>query len=1304
MTPLVAAPKRTVREMDSDRWQRIAELFHAAIGRAAEERRAFLTEVCAADEGLRNHVDRLVRAHERLRGFLETPVATDALRLLAPPDDSSVQPPLTSFRAGTTFQGTDRFTVRRPLGAGGMGVVYEVHDRVRNEVVALKTLLHAGAADIYRLKREFRSLADIAHPNLVSLYELVVDGADCFFTMELVQGVNLVEYVHRSEATAAMRAERVRHVFRQLVEGIGALHRRGKLHRDIKPSNILITSDGRAVILDFGLASNVVPDDVVVGESMAGTPAYLAPEREAGAPPSEAHDWYSVGVTLYEALTGRLPFDGSFEDVRRCKRETDPCPPATIAPDVPDDLNTICMGMLRRNPTQRMSGHQAAATLEGDSGLTGERWSAADAQWPFVGRHRQLNALETALTEVKDGTATAIYVHGPSGIGKSALVQRFLDRALSREPVIVLRGRCYEYESVPFKALDGVIDSLTQQLIAAPRSHVLRLLPSDLPALSRLFPVMLQVEAASGRRREQKNTDPVVLRRRAITALRELLTNMAARQPLIVYIDDLHWADADSAVLLEELLRPPHAPPILTIACLRTEEIASSPFLQMLMERTGSKGGTVLPLEAMTEDEARALLAFALDVNAPVGEDTLEQIAREAGGNPFLLRQLAGYLVADPARRYRVTFAEMLDERVRALPREGQRFLETLAICGRPMAPALVCDACGVTRDRQSLVAILRSSHLIRSSGSSERVEPYHDRIREALTAQIAPTAARQIHALMVQALVETGSDDCEALFEHYRGADDHDNASTQAGLAAAKAYTALAFDRAASFYRQALALRPASPAAAVWKEGIADALANAGQPTDAAESYLRAAADTVHPRQVELQRRAAEQFLIAGDIDRGLDLIRALLAGMGMRVPRSSRLALVWLLWRRARLRWRGLRFVPKPVETIDRDALLRMDTCWSAATGLALVDVIGAADFNLRHLHMALDAGDTYRIARGMAIESANRSGDPKSRTLGEKLARESKALAQSIGNPHAIALSILADGVVAVTLGQWKNAFTRAEQALPILRDQCVGVTWELNIAQNLTLWALLYQGELGELSRRLPPLLANARSRGNKYVATELCTRSSYVWLAADEPDEGERVTVESIARWSQNGFHRQHYSAILTRIQIALYRGDADGAWRLLDDLESILRHTYLRRVQVMRIESLFLRGRGALAMASMNKSSRRFRSLARGTVRCIARERMPWSDPLALVLQAGIAFLDGRTTLALRCLHDASDRFERADMRLHAAAARRRIGALQDDDLGHELQRQAEEWMAGQSIKNPAGMTRMLSPGFPDVT
>ena len=224
-------------------------------------------------------------------------------------------------------------------------------------------------ADVYRLKREFRSLADVAHPNLVSLYELVVDGANCFFTMELVNGVNFVEYVRGSGPSGApVNAGRTRHVLRQLVSGLAALHRRGKLHRDVKPSNILVTPEGRVVVLDFGLTSDVFRADAAVGERLAGTPAYLARERRAGVAPSESQDWYSVGVTLYEALTGRRPFEGSPKDARRRMAESDPRPPQSIGPGTPDDLNEICMGWLCRDPERRLSGRDALNRLNESGG------------------------------------------------------------------------------------------------------------------------------------------------------------------------------------------------------------------------------------------------------------------------------------------------------------------------------------------------------------------------------------------------------------------------------------------------------------------------------------------------------------------------------------------------------------------------------------------------------------------------------------------------------------------------------------------------------------------------------------------------------------------------------------------------------------------------------------------------------------------------------------------------------------------------------------------------------------------------
>ena len=268
----------------------------------------------------------------------------------------------------TEFFGTERFALRRRLGAGGMGVVHEAHDRRMDKIVALKTLTRAEAAHIYRFKREFRTLADVSHPNLVSLYELMSEGDHWFFTMELVKGVTFIQYVrpeipvapetsindtlpavrsrlvresnseaeteefdsshisHESGEIPLLEAAsqinlsnykldeaRLRSAVRQLAEGVNRLHEMGKLHRDIKPSNVLVDGDGRVVILDFGLVEDVEPE--LHETLLAGTPDYMAPEQGAQTTISKASDWYSVGVMLYQALTGRLPF----RTRRRCR-------------------------------------------------------------------------------------------------------------------------------------------------------------------------------------------------------------------------------------------------------------------------------------------------------------------------------------------------------------------------------------------------------------------------------------------------------------------------------------------------------------------------------------------------------------------------------------------------------------------------------------------------------------------------------------------------------------------------------------------------------------------------------------------------------------------------------------------------------------------------------------------------------------------------------------------------------------------------------------------------------------------------
>ena len=316
--------------------------------------------------------------------------------------------------------------------------------------------------------------------------------------------------------------------------------------------------------------------------------------------------------------------------------------------------------------------------------------------------------------------------------------------------------------------------------------------------------------------------------------------------------------------------------------------------------------------------------------------------------------------------------------------------------------------------------------------------------------------------------------------------------------------------------------------------------------------------------------------------------------------------------------------------------------------------------------------------------------------------ELLERAYAMAESVGHPHAIALCTLAAGMAAYLVGQWSKATLLCDRALGILRDQCVGVTWELNCGQNFLLGSLLYEGELHEVSRRLPILLASAREHGNLYVETELCTRMTLVWLAADDPDEAERRANDVVEHWSHEGFHRQHYNHVVARIQTELYRGRAQPAWQLIAENWTAVKRSPLLRLQWMRIEALYARARCALLMAANRRDAHRFLTIARRDARRIARENMPWSEPVSVLLNAAVAYLEGDASLAAERLAAAAEGFDRAQMKLYTAVARRRLSELANDESTRELRRQADEWMGAQGIVNPPRMTRLIAPGFPD--
>ena len=332
-----------------------------------------------------------------------------------------------------------------------------------------------------------------------------------------------------------------------------------------------------------------------------GTAGHMSPEQAAGLSVTPASDWYSVGVMLYEAMTGELPFKGSPDEIVIAKQTRTPVAPSAHVERLPEDLSRLCVALLDRDPKRRPTGREVIALLKGgDQDLIDA--PETNRPFPLVGRSRQRQVLDSLFALLLQRKAEAVFVFGRTGTGKTTLIRSFLDNLVRQDEAVVLSGRCYERESVPYKALDSLIDSLARYLKGQPVRQTESLLPEDVAFLARVFPVLQSVEAVAAARRQSPDLpDQQELRRRAFAGLRKLLTRLGEQAPLILAIDDLQWGDVDSAVLLSDLLRAPDAPVLLFIGCFRSEDSERSPFLREIRKSMTNEPGAVVPRELAVE-------------------------------------------------------------------------------------------------------------------------------------------------------------------------------------------------------------------------------------------------------------------------------------------------------------------------------------------------------------------------------------------------------------------------------------------------------------------------------------------------------------------------------------------------------------------------------------------------------------------------------------------------------------------------------------------------------------------------------
>jgi len=1205
-----------------------------------------------------------------------------------------------------------------------MGVVYEAEDRELGMRIALKLLPGLQPALLHRFKKEFRAAADIRHPNVVRFGDLFSDGDRWFFTMELVKGIDLLSHlrgvvpvwpdskVSQSEpdgrtlpaAPAAPPASRplplaepalpcLRLALSQLAQGLLAIHDSGQVHRDIKPSNVLATPEGRIVILDFGLATEL---DVRTTFLAAGTPAYMAPEQGLPDPVGPAADWYSVGVMLFEALTGVLPFAGESHEILYRKRHVEPPSIRKLVPSVPPALADLCQALLSREPERRPGARQILSVLGTPLPALGASQDRKGAV-PLVDRVDEVAKLHAAFAEVAAGARLAVLISGEPGIGKTELCRTFLESLAAEQAATLVAARYHEREYLPLKALDSVIDQLARQMGRVGPEECAVSSPAIPPLLLRLFPALERVSAGHAEELVEIPADPQELRSRLLEGLREVLAAAAGPRPLVILVDDLQWADADSLAMFSALLADGRLGRVLFLGTFRPDSGFPTGWLDAGVRR--------IDISLPPLDQAATLtLLRAVFEAARHRPPELEPLAETTEGNPLFVKELARYALAHEIKSTRPNLADLLRDRVERTSPAARSVLDLLAIVGAPVLEQVVQAASGLAPGPfRVAVAELLGERLAQASGAlgRERLELVHEQLRAWLWDALGESLRRALAGGLATALGHEA--DPAQVAALWLEAGENDKATGHLVDAGKRAMNALAFDRAARHFAMALqkgTWNLAEQGTLLAKQG--DALAYAGRGAAAAEKYLAAAVrGASRARSLELYRRASGELLRSGYFDKGMEVAGAALAAAGMHLPTHPLLSLLWL---RARLRLRRLRCSSEEETALGAEEAARIDLCWSLSSGLGLIDPLRGAYFQTRSLLSALRVRNLPRVGRGLAGEAAYSAayGQAGARRAHVLLA-EAEALAHRLRDPYAKGVTLLMAGMSSHLIGQFNHSRDKLEAAEAVLTGECAGAVWELDATRQFLMEDLYYLGDLPSFERLITTGLRQASDRGSLYAATNFrIGLANSLWLMQDDPVRARREADEAIARWSRRGFHVQHWYHLVAQVHAELYEGKGVAAHELVRRRWSDLRRTDFFHIQHTRIAALHLRARAALAAAQQSSGRTRgaYMKDAQRAVDKLRRQPDEWARALSQVEASALAALAGDAEAAGRKLAAAVRALEHNNLSLFAHAARVAGRARLQGGPADIADGGSEKWMRERGIANPTAIGNMLAPGL----
>ena len=759
---------------------------------------------------------------------------------------SNTQPPTvpSPSTATTSTQPTSfsngRYQVKRFLGEGGKKKVYLAQDTLLDREVAFALIKTEGLDETSRtrIQREAQAMGRLgSHPHIVTVFDLGQEQDQPYMVTELMGGGDVEGLVEDADGHR-LPLEQAISIAAETCRGLEFAHSRGIVHRDLKPGNLWLTSDGIAKIGDFGLAVALDRSRLTTEGMMVGTVSYMPPEQAMGGEVTPRSDLYSLGAMLYEMVTGRPPFLGD-DSVAIIGQHinTPPVSPTWHNGKCPRPLEALIMRLLAKDPAERSeSASDVLAALGAIDLTTSMEQPAAEvdqahsldslAGGVFVGRQLEMGELKGCLEDALSGRGRLVTLVGEPGIGKTRTAQELATYAGLRGGQ-VLWGRCYEEQGAPpywpwVQAIRSYVRDIDPEQLrsdmgsgAADIAEVVSEVREQLPGLE--SPPQLEPEQA---------------RFRLFDSITAFLKNAARRKPLVLVLDDLHWADHPSLLLLEFVARELANARVMVVGTYRDVELSRQhPLSQTLGELTRSAGGGFqrVLLRGLEREDVGRFIELASGVTPPSG--MVEAVHRQTEGNPLFVTEVVRLLVQEGAMTQdrtsqRDSWSVRIPEGVREvigrrLDRLSQRCNETLTVAslvGREFTSEQISPLIeDISADRllEVMEEALAARVIEELPQSVGRYQFTHALIQETLAAELSITRRVRLHARIAETLEDLYGGDADAhaaeLAHHFSQAEavvGTDKLVRFSLLAGEKALTSYAWEEAQFQFERGLAAR----------------------------------------------------------------------------------------------------------------------------------------------------------------------------------------------------------------------------------------------------------------------------------------------------------------------------------------------------------------------------------------------------------------------------------------------------------------------------------------------------------------